>query len=322
MLILSDYEFHHPSTMADALKLLGEGGLLIAGGSDVMPQLKTDVISPEAIIDLSGILELQLVEERQDGIHIGSMAPLSHLAKNPLILGKIPAISEAARNVASPQIRNRGTLGGNILQARRCIYYNQTKEWRQGIPACYKVGGDRCIQIMSSSVCRAIYYSDMATALLAYDAKVVVVTEQGEETRSCKAVIDAHCADQDERWILKEFIIPVNSYTRCFAKFFKYSLRGSIDFPIINFACNCGDTFSRLFMGAMSVNIIELTETENYLSEKGREFLVEEAYRIALAEAKGKSQIIREAGISVQVKRGAIGNIEEILKELKKHMQA
>lgn len=322
MLILSDYAYHFPSTMADARKLLQEGSFIMAGGSDLMPQLKTQVISPEAILDLSKISELQIVEEQEDGIHIGSMAVLSHLAKHPLIRSKVSAISEAARNVASPQIRNRATLGGNILQARRCIYYNQTKEWRQGIPTCYKVGGDRCIQIMNAPECRAIYYSDMATALLAYDTKVVVVTEEGEEIRSCKSVIDAHCADRDERWIVKEFIIPRAGYTDGFSKFMKYSLRGSIDFPIINFACCTGSGVIRLFMGAMSENIIELTETERYLSETGKEFEVEEACRIAHLEAKEKSRVIREAGISVQVKKGAVGNIEELLKALKTHMLA
>lgn len=318
MLILSDYTYHCPSTTADAMALMQEGGNLIAGGSDIMPQLKTAVVSPKALIDLNHITELKVLEEREDGIHIGSMVTLAHLAKSALILSKVPAISEAARNVASPQIRNRGTVGGNILQARRCIYYNQTKEWRQGIPACFKTGGDRCIQIANSSVCRAIYYSDMAPALLAYGAEAVVVTEQGEENRSCQSIIDAHTGDSKERYILKEFIIPRAEYTDVKAGFFKHSLRGSIDFPIINFAYSYRDECVRLFMGAMSVNIIELTETEKYLTERKKEFVVEEAYHIAFAEAKKKSQIIHESGISVQVKRGAASHLEQLLEELKK----
>lgn len=318
MLILSDYTYHCPSTTADAMALMQEGGNLIAGGSDIMPQLKTAVVSPKALIDLSHITELKVLEEREDGIHIGSMVTLAHLAKSALILSKVPAISEAARNVASPQIRNRGTVGGNILQARRCIYYNQTKEWRQGIPACFKTGGDRCIQIANSSVCRAIYYSDMAPALLAYGAEAVVVTEQGEENRSCQSIIDAHTKDSKERYIIKEFIIPRAEYTDVKSGFFKHSLRGSIDFPIINFAYSYRDECVRLFMGAMSVNIIELTETEKYLTERKKEFEVEEAYHIAFAEAKKKSQIIHESGISVQVKRSAASHLEQLLEELKK----
>lgn len=320
MLILSDYTYHCPSTAAGALALLQEGGTLIAGGSDVMPQLKTAVISPKALIDLSRIDELKVLEEREDGIHIGSMVTLAHLAKSALILSKVPALSEAARNVASPQIRNRGTVGGNILQARRCIYYNQTKEWRQGIPACFKTGGDRCIQIANSSVCRAIYYSDMAPALLAYGAEAVVSTERGEEIRSCQSIIDAHTADLREQYILKEFIIPRAEYGDVKAGFCKHSLRGSIDFPIINFAYSYRDDCVRLFMGAMSVNIVELTETEKYLTERKKEFEVEEAYRIASGEARKKSQLIHESGISVQVKRGAASHLQGLLEELKRSM--
>lgn len=318
MLILSDYTYHCPSAIADALVLLQEGGTLIAGGSDVMPQLKTAVVSPKALIDLNSLTELKVLEEREDGIHIGSMVTLAHLAKSALILSKVRAISEAARNVASPQIRNRGTVGGNILQARRCIYYNQTKEWRQGIPACFKTGGERCIQIANSSVCRAIYYSDMAPALLAYGAEAVVVTEQGEEKRSCQSLIDAHTGDSKERYIIKEFIIPRAEYTDVKAGFYKHSLRGGIDFPIINFAYSYREKCVRLFMGAMSVNIVELTDTEKYLTERKKEFEAEEAYRIAFAEAKKKSQLIHESGISVQVKRGAASHLEQLLKELKK----
>ena len=167
MMILARYEYYRPSTVEEAVSMLKKENTIIAGGSDVMPQLKTATIAPEALIDLSKISEMHTVEETDDGIYIGAMVTLSHLAKNELILRKLVALSQAARNVASPQIRNRGTVGGNLMQARRCFYYNQTKEWRRGIPVCFKVGGDRCIQIPNSPVCRAIYYSDMAPALRA-----------------------------------------------------------------------------------------------------------------------------------------------------------
>lgn len=150
MMILARYEYYRPSTVEEAVSMLKKENTIIAGGSDVMPQLKTATIAPEALIDLSKISEMHTVEETDDGIYIGAMVTLSHLAKNELILRKLVALSQAARNVASPQIRNRGTVGGNLMQARRCFYYNQTKEWRRGIPVCFKVGGDRCIQIPNS----------------------------------------------------------------------------------------------------------------------------------------------------------------------------
>ena len=320
MLILSNFGYYRPSTVAEALELLKNGGSVMAGGSDLIPQLKTGVCAPSMLVDLAGIEELKGVEEEEDGIHIGSMAVLSHLAKDKLILGKLPAISQAARNVASPQIRNRATIGGNILQARRCFYYNQTKEWRQGIPRCYKVGGNTCIQIQNSPVCRALYYSDIAPVLLAYDAKVLLYLNGQENLISSKELLDAHCADRNEKVLLKEIFIPKYSYNRSFSKFSKYSLRGSIDFPIINFACVSSPDFLKIYVGAINTHVVELTDTEVYLKEKGNHFSESEALEIALREMQEKSQIIRESGISVQVKRSTFRYIEQLLAEIKCHI--
>ena len=100
----------------------------------------------------------------------------------------------------SPQIRNIATVGGNIMQDRRCIYFNQPHLWRSGLAYCFKTGGSICHQIPNSPVCRAIYYSDVATALIAYEAEVEYI-EEGERSG-----------------------------------FYKYAMRTTIDFPIINFA--------------------------------------------------------------------------------------
>ncbi len=321
MLILSNFTYHCPSTAAEALELLNDSSVIIAGGSDLVPQLKTGVCTPSSLVDLSGIEEFKQVVEKEDGIYIGSMATLSHLAKHKLVLEKLPAVSQAARNVASPQIRNRATIGGNILQARRCFYYNQTKEWRQGIPRCYKVGGDTCIQIQNSQVCRALYYSDIAPVLLAYNAKVSLYLDGKEKLLTCKELLDAHCKDINEKVLLKEIFIPKHSYNGVFSKFTKYSLRGSIDFPIINFACVSSPDFLKIFVGAINTHVVELTETEGYLKEKGNHFAETEALEIALQEMKEKSQIIRESGISVQVKRNAFRYIEALLAEVKSHIQ-
>lgn len=104
MMILARYEYYRPSTVEEAVSMLKKENTIIAGGSDVMPQLKTATIAPEALIDLSKISEMHTVEETDDGIYIGAMVTLSHLAKNELILRKLVALSQAARNVAAPSI--------------------------------------------------------------------------------------------------------------------------------------------------------------------------------------------------------------------------
>lgn len=320
MMILARYEYYRPSTVEGAVALLKKENTIIAGGSDVMPQLKTATIEPEALVDLAKIDALKTVQETEEGIEIGAMAVLSHLAKDELILKKLPALSQAARNVASPQIRNRGTIAGNLMQARRCFYYNQTKEWRRGIPMCFKVGGDRCIQIPNSPVCRAIYYSDMAPALIAYGAKVLVHTANGSRIVSCMELMETHCKDQDEPMLIEKFLIPKEAYTDAWSRFEKYSLRGSIDFPTINFACVCNAGGVSLTVGAIATHVLELVQTEEYLNAQGEAFSVEEATKIALDEMKKKSEIVRESGISVQVKRGTFCYVESMLKELKAHL--
>lgn len=321
MLITHNFAYYHPSSVSEVLPLLGDGNMIIAGGSDVLPQLKTATISPSALVDLGGIEELKKTEEQSDGIHIGSMAVLSHLAKNPLILKKLPALSQAARNVASPQIRNRGTIAGNILQARRCFYYNQTKEWRKGIKHCYKVGGDLCLQIPNSPVCRAIYYSDIAPVLMAYDTKVVTLNRSGnEQTVNCYDLIEAHCKDEKKDFLIKEFFIPRLCYEGTYSKFIKYSLRGSIDFPVINFAGSCGEDFIRIFVGAIATHVIELTQTESLLKRR-TSCSAGEILNTALEEMKTKSQIIREAGISPKVKRGTFCYVKAILDDLGQYIK-
>ena len=317
MRIMHEYSYERPATLDEAVRLLDAKHTVIAGGSDVLPQLKTATIWPEMLIDVQDIPELSVLEEREDGIHIGGMQTLSHIAKTPLIIRKVPAIGQGARNVASPQIRNRGTIAGNFLQARRCIYYNQTKEWRKGIPVCFKVGGGECLQIPKSPVCRAIYYSDVAPALLAYGAKAVIAQADGEHTADVWDLMKAHCEDRDELFILKEFFIPKENYEGAWSKFQKFSLRGGIDFPTINFACKYQAGKVRFFAGAIATYVLELEDLEAYLAEKGAEFSVDEAVGIADAEMKKKSQIVREAGITVKVKRGTFILVRELLEQLK-----
>ncbi|WP_279009039.1 FAD binding domain-containing protein [Synergistes jonesii] len=322
MLILTNFAYYQPTTTADVLPLIKDGNIIIAGGSDLIPQLKcASIPAPEGLVDLSGVEELQKIEEKNDGIHIGAMTTLAHAAKNETISEKLPAVAQAARNVAAPQIRNRGTIGGNVLQSRRCFYYNQTKEWRQGIPRCYKVGGDRCLQIQNSPICRAIYYSDMAPALLAYNAQAVVNIDGKDQTLSCKDLIEAHCQDHDEKkMLIKEFLFSKNSLSGVFSSFVKYSLRGSIDFPVINFAYVCGPDTLRIFVGGIATQVIELADTEAYLKEHGKGFTESTALEIALSEMNKKNQVIRESGISVQVKRGTFRYIETILADIKRHI--
>ena len=185
--VMPAFELYQPSSVVDAQKLLQQHGpdaWVLAGGMDSFDWLKDRIKKPKAVVDLSGIEELKGVRAVADGIEIGAMTTLTEVVNNPIIKQKYDLLAQAAELVASPQIRNQGTLGGNVSQDARCWYY------RAGWP-CYRAGGNICYAdtpqgrnrehaILHADRCVAVNPSDSAPALIALDAKFVIRTPKGE----------------------------------------------------------------------------------------------------------------------------------------------
>jgi xanthine dehydrogenase YagS FAD-binding subunit len=181
------FELAQPNSISDAQKLLeqqGENGWVLAGGMDSFDWLKDRIKKPKVVVDLSGIAELKGVRATPDGIEIGAMTTLTEVVQHPVIREKYKLLAESAELVASPQIRNQGTIGGNVSQDARCWYY------RAGWP-CYRAGGNICYAdtpegrnrehaILHADRCVAVNPSDSAPALIALDAKFVIRTSKGE----------------------------------------------------------------------------------------------------------------------------------------------
>ena len=190
--VMPAFELLQPSSIADAQKLLehhGRDAWVLAGGMDSFDWLKDRIKKPKVVIDLSGIAELKGIRATSDGIEIGAMTTLTEVVQHPLVRQKYKLLAESAELVASPQIRNQGTIGGNVSQDARCWYY------RAGWP-CYRAGGNVCYAdtpegrnrehaILHAARCVAVNPSDTAPALIAVDAKFVILTPNGER------VIDA-----------------------------------------------------------------------------------------------------------------------------------
>lgn len=190
--VMPAFQLYQPSSVADAQKLLQQNGhdaLVLAGGLDSMDWLKDRIRKPKVVVDLGGIDELKGIREMADGIEIGAMTTLTEVAQNPVIRQKYGVLAQAAELVASPQIRNQGTIGGNVSQDTRCWYY------RAGWP-CYRAGGNVCYAdtpvgrnrehaILQAERCVAVNPSDTAPACVALDAKFVLATPKGQQ------VIDA-----------------------------------------------------------------------------------------------------------------------------------
>jgi len=184
--VMPAFELLQPDSIAEAQRLLEENGSdawVLAGGMDSFDWLKDRIKRPKMVVDLSGIEELRGIRTTGDGIEIGAMTTLTEVARHPVIREKYGLLAEAAELVASPQIRNQGTIGGNVTQDVRCWYY------RAGWP-CYRAGGNLCYAdtpegrnrehaILHADRCVAVNPSDTAPAMIALDARFVIGRRQG-----------------------------------------------------------------------------------------------------------------------------------------------
>ena len=188
--MIPPFELYQPAGVDDAVRLMdehGSEGWVLAGGLDTFDWFKDRIKRPAAVIDLGGVDEIRGITGASDGgLDIGAMTSLTDVAEHADVQGRYPLLAEAAGLVATPQIRNQGTLGGNIVQDTRCWYY------RSGWP-CYRAGGNICYAatrrsmnrehcIVGADRCVAVNPSDTAPALVALDAEMVVVSTSGERT--------------------------------------------------------------------------------------------------------------------------------------------
>jgi len=233
MMRLPWFEFRAPRSVAEAAKILaGEGpqAMLIAGGTDLIPNMKRRHQSPKTLVSLRRVAELK----KSNGA-LGAGLTLSELVHDAAIREKYRGLWQAAAQVATVHLRNMGTLGGNLCLDTRCTYYNQNHEWRKAIDFCLKKDGDICWVATASKRCVAVSSTDTAPALIALGAKVKLVSTQGEREVALDALynndgIDYLTRRADE--ILTEVSIP----TGWTSSYWKLRRRGAFDFPVLGVA--------------------------------------------------------------------------------------
>ena len=286
------------------------------GGTDIMPLLKNEVRDDKDFVFLKKIPELHVLEEKDGELIIGAAMTLTELAESALLNSRYAAIAQAASLTASPQIRNIATVGGNIMQDRRCIYFNQPHLWRSGLAYCFKTGGSICHQIPNSPVCRAIYYSDVATALIAYEAEVEYI-EDGETHRTDLAsLIERHsvanglACHEHLPILVTRFFVPAAEEGEC-SGFYKYAMRTTIDFPIINFALRCGGNRpARLAAGAVAPHPVVMAETAAKIDSDATD---DEVIAQAEDELRKLAMPIKEACMTPAVKRSLYRHVAMLL---------
>ena len=241
MLTLPRFEWLAPTSLADVLAVIaatpGEC-LLVAGGTDAVPNLKHRLHEPKRVVSLARVAELRFVQEDVEGLHLGALTTLSALTRDPLVLAHYPAIATAAGLVASPQIRNMGTLGGNLCLDTRCTYYNQTFFWREALGFCLKKDGLVCHVVPQGRRCVAAHSSDVAPVLIAYGADVHIAGPDGLRTVACE---DFFVGDGIHNNVLKsdELVTHVtlpHSRRGQRAAYRKLRPRQAIDFPMLSIA--------------------------------------------------------------------------------------
>jgi len=250
MLRLHDYRYHRPDRLSAALGLLSdEGAIPIAGGTDLMPNMKHGLFTPHHLVGLKGIGELRGIgygdgegnatgEEEGRELVIGACETLSAVAASPLVRRHTPSLAEAAGLVAGPQIRNSGTIGGNLCLDTRCTYYNQSHFWRKALGFCLKKDGEVCHVTKVGKKCVAAHSADTPPALLTLDAVVDLVSADGPRT---VPLADWFVADgiwnsvRKPNELVRRIRVPLpGSGVR--TAYRKVRQRKSIDFPLLSIA--------------------------------------------------------------------------------------
>ena len=278
--MMPHFELFQPTDVDNAFDLLdrfGEDCWTIAGGHDSLAWFKDRGKQPSAVIDLAGIAELHGIRESGGGLELGAMATLTEVERHPVIQERFGLLAEAARMVASPQIRNSGTVGGNVVQDTRCWYY------RFGL-ACYRAGGNTCYAsapeamnrehaIFGANRCVAVTPSDPAPALVALEAEMVIRNSRGERVIPAEDFFMTPAVDIQRMTVLEPedlltaIRIP-DTWAGANFYFEKVADRGSWDFALVNVASalrleagRIAD--ARIVVGGVQAIPRRLTEVEN-----------------------------------------------------------
>ncbi len=233
-----DFRLTQPGTIKEATAALVShpGSRSVAGGTDLIVNIRRGISHPDVLVDLSGIDELNVIKINETGATIGSGVTIATLARNEAIARKYRALAQASEAIAAPGHRNMGTVGGNLCLDTRCIYYNQSEWWRNANAYCLKNRGDVCHVAPQGQRCHAAYSGDLAPALLVVGAEIDIAGAQGDRRIPLSELYvedgRAHLALADGELIVA-IHLPAAPPSSAYAK---VRVRGAIDFPLAGVA--------------------------------------------------------------------------------------
>ena len=239
MMRLPPFAYRAPETVKEAARILAAEGpqaMLIAGGTDLLPNMKRRQQEPKTLVSVRRIESMKRLANGA-GLRLGPALTLAKVIEAPGVRERYRALWQAAAQVATPQLRNTATLGGNLCVDTRCGYYNQNQDWRQAIGFCVKTGGETCWMATNGRRCFALSASDCAPALIALGAKVRLAAAAGEREL---ALSDLYRNDGKQRLsceageVLTEVALPaLEGWRSCY---WKLRARGAFDFALLGVA--------------------------------------------------------------------------------------
>ncbi len=239
MLKLPSFQLHFPESLPEAIEMVARYGAdakIIAGGTDLLPSMKQELFTPKHLISLRRIPALTSIAPHADGgLRIGAMVTLRALQASAALRADYPALVHAARQVATIILQGMGTIGGNILLDTRCVYYNQSRFWRDAIGRCMKKDGDFCQVAKSSPRCLAAFSADTVPPLMLYGASVILEGREGAR----EVPLDAFYRPDGMAWvdirpgeILTHVLLPPPEHGwSCL--YHKVRIRRTIDYPLV-----------------------------------------------------------------------------------------
>jgi xanthine dehydrogenase YagS FAD-binding subunit len=326
------FEYVKPATVADAVRELGRSwadAKILAGGIDLLGELKEGIIAPQRIVNIKGISGLRYIRfSEKEGLRLGALVTLEEIETHQVIRQRYTALAEAAHSVGTPQIRNVGTIGGNLCQRPRCWYYRDehTKCLKKGGPMCFAYNGENKYHaILGGGPCYIVHPSDCAPALIAFRASVTVVSPRGQRTVPLEEFFVLPSRRLDHETILEpdeivtEIQVPAPApNTR--STYLKFKERDSHDFAIVGAAVVmrlkgkvCEDV--RIVLSGVAPIPWRSPEAEAVLKGKAitpelaeqagkaavakAQPLAQNAYKVPLTQAIVKQAVLRAAGLSV-----------------------
>ncbi|MFZ0635436.1 MAG: FAD binding domain-containing protein [Candidatus Acidiferrales bacterium] len=238
---LSEFQLLRPRAVDEAVSFLSQHAgkiQILAGGTDIIPSMRQKLFTPGYVLDIRGISELRGIREERDVVVIGALTTLTALERSAILRRDYPVLAAAAATVASPVLRNMGTIGGNICLDTRCLWYNQSLTWRKSCGFCIKKDGDLCHVAPGGTECWAAFSADTPPALLCLDAEIEIVGPKGARRMALKdfytSIGEAHINLAKNELLTRVFLPRSTAGYR--GEYRKLRVRGSIDYPLAGIA--------------------------------------------------------------------------------------